>query len=195
MTALSFREAVEQTKEYLLSREIAKAIPMTREIQVQRMAQEVKRAIVGQDTLNFSDNLSIALPPPTLNLDGLIKDARRNPQAFDAVGLLTADFIEHGEEMPKELRDAAIARLKGQERPKREVNRRRGFIGDHWYRDFYIWNAFSDLVDKGMNPTRNDTSPPTSACDAVAQAMIELGERPNSYSGVSKVWISYEKQD
>jgi hypothetical protein len=43
--------------------------------------------------------------------------------------------------------------------------------------------------DLGLNPFRNETSPQTSACDAVALAFFEIGFKPTSYSGVKAIFL------
>lgn len=49
------------------------------------------------------------------------------------------------------------------------------------------------LVLDGMNATRNDASEPTSACDAVADALAELGLEPATFHGVKRVWLDFQK--
>ena len=47
-----------------------------------------------------------------------------------------------------------------------------------------------ELCDEfNLKPMRNDSSPPTSACDVVAQAMGELGLTPANYQSIRDLWL------
>ena len=54
-----------------------------------------------------------------------------------------------------------------------------------------IFQTVQDLVDyHGLNATRNDTGSPTSASDAVAEALCQLKQSPRSYYRVRRIWQS-----
>lgn len=53
-----------------------------------------------------------------------------------------------------------------------------------------VFHAVTCLVDAGVTATRNDASEPTSACDAVADAMEKLGRKPASPERVKKIWLN-----
>jgi hypothetical protein len=40
-----------------------------------------------------------------------------------------------------------------------------------------------------LTATRNDTSKHVSACDAVAEALRQLGLKPLSFNGVKRIWL------
>lgn len=62
-------------------------------------------------------------------------------------------------------------------------------------RNNLVFNMVSDLEHWGMNATRNEASPPTSACDAVAQAAIQANVAGlKSYESVRKIYASSRRQ-
>ncbi len=60
------------------------------------------------------------------------------------------------------------------------------------YAHFKIHCAIRRLVSEGMIATRNDASPPLSACDVVADALAELGLEPKTFHGVKRIWLAPE---
>lgn len=54
---------------------------------------------------------------------------------------------------------------------------------------FEIADYVKKCTDMGLSATRNDTSPATSACDAVSEALRLEGKEGQSYSNVKQVWL------
>jgi hypothetical protein len=84
----------------------------------------------------------------------------------------------------------AVAVLRGEK--KRPV-RHGKFAEGIGLRNTYIWLATRRLVKRGMIATRNDASPATNACDAVAEALKQLDENPASYASVKRIWNDWQR--
>lgn len=101
-----------------------------------------------------------------------------------------AFMIEAREPMPEHLRMVAAEFLRGTApRPKRKTGRK----ALSYLHSRIVW-AILQLKAEGMQVTRNDqpnvsSTNETSACDAVAKALRELGLRPGSFAGVKRIWL------
>lgn len=115
----------------------------------------------------------------------LIAASKLGGDEFLALRHLVAAALERGETLHPVVTEWLTSYLRGEivepktaGRPKRESTAIDGAIR----------RAVETLVAKGMTATRSDTSPHTSACDAVAKAMLELGLTPSSYGQVARIW-------
>jgi len=101
-----------------------------------------------------------------------------------------ASMIEAGEPMPEDLRMIAAEFLRGTApRPRRKTGRKE----ISYLHSRIVW-AILQLKAEGMQVTRNDephvsSRNETSACDAVAKALRELGLSPGSFAGVKRIWL------
>lgn len=115
--------------------------------------------------------------------------AKTDAGGFDALRLGIAHSLERGEELPPEARQWLVRHLRGEAtRPKAPAGRKNEF----WLHMF-IWMAVGNRVMDGMTATRNDASEATSACDAVADALVELGLEPATFHGVKRIWLRFER--
>ena len=132
------------------------------------------------------------------NDDGNVTEMRISRQyvGFDPVSRADAaiNSLQHGLPLDDEQRDIALFAL--WELQKSEAQKGRG-KGRPAGSDLHgsIWIIAHILSHAGMNLSRNNESAEaTSAFDAVADALRSLGEKPNSYSGVSGAFYSYPKK-
>jgi hypothetical protein len=110
--------------------------------------------------------------------------------SFDVLSVVAAKYLETDIPMPKILAQWAAAIMRGErKRPKRNGK----FANGTLERNTYIWPVTRKLVKSGMMATRNDESPPTSACDAVAKALKQLGESPTTYASVKRIWNDFQR--
>ena len=110
-------------------------------------------------------------------------------EGWDALRLGVARALEDGDAIPPEALRWLVHYLRSEtERPK-------GSAGRHNARGLHIAIVFAviRLVDCGMNATRNDASPPVSACDAVADALAQLKLSPTTFDAVKKIWLARRK--
>lgn len=116
----------------------------------------------------------------------LLAYAETSAEGFDLLCETVASMIEAGHRLPEDARGWVVDFLRGNvKRPKASAGR-----PQKRFNRFQIWSNVDRLVRDGkMLATRNDTSDETSACDAVATALRELGMEPASYSSVKKVWL------
>lgn len=107
---------------------------------------------------------------------------------FDALRLGIAHALQHGEELPPDASLWLVQYLRGEvTRPKAQAGRKH-----EQHLHSLIWIAVTMRVAEGMKATRNDVSQPTSACDAVAQALSELGLEPTTFFAVKRIWQRFE---
>lgn len=120
----------------------------------------------------------------------LVAWASVDREGWDVLRLGLANAIDRGDEIPREALQWLARHLRG------EIERPDGTPGTHDAEGLHvaIFMAVHMLAQKGMKPTRNDASEPTSACDAVAKAMAEIGLQPATFYGVKKVWLAKKKQ-
>jgi hypothetical protein len=81
------------------------------------------------------------------------------------------------------------AYLRGEVTAPKERGRPRASTHDT-ARDDAIRQAVQSLIDHGATATRNETSPPQSACDAVAEAMRLLNLKPASFGAIQNIWAN-----
>lgn len=119
----------------------------------------------------------------------LLNWAEADAGGFASLRLGIAYGLERGEELPPDAVQWLVRYLRGEvTRPKARAGRR----NESWLH-MLIWSAVGCRVQNGMKATRNDASEPTSACDAVADAMAELGLEPATFESVKRIWFRHEK--
>jgi enoyl-CoA hydratase/carnithine racemase len=119
----------------------------------------------------------------------LLAWAETDAGGFDVLRLGVAHSLEQGEELPPEALQWLVRYLHGDlTRPKARAGRK-----DEYWLHQVIWMAVTIRVDEGMTATRNDESRSPSACDAVADALKELGLEPTTFHSVKRIWLRFER--
>jgi hypothetical protein len=116
-----------------------------------------------------------------------IEFTRSHPDAFDSLRLGIAHKIDTRRQLSEREADwladylkEKITRPSAGRGPLRRL-RHQALIGI---------NVAHVSYQHGLKPTRNDASPPHSACDAVAEAMKNLGLKPSSYKRIKEHWLA-----
>ena len=109
---------------------------------------------------------------------------------FDALRFGVADKIEKGASLHPLMTKWLTDYLKGVVVPPKSRSGRGEADGLH----HLITRAVDNLKELGMSATRNDVSPSTSACDAVAKALSELGLSPTTFEGVKRIWNNWLRE-
>jgi hypothetical protein len=145
----------------------------------------IERALAPENVARFGD-AARSLGPEALRRNStlLLSLARRTSAHFDMLRLGVADALERGETLPPEVLDWLERFLRCEEAPppKKMGRPREAFL------HVIICFAVKALNEAGLSVARRPDAPPLSACDAVAQAMAELGRTPCTFSGVRDVW-------
>ena len=118
-------------------------------------------------------------------LSKLIEASRSSPLVYRALELSLRRLRDTQKPIPSELLDWALDVAAGTRRyPKLgpEPNPYKNQV-----RDAMIIETVRILVECGLTATRNEASPPESACDAVSQVLSKHGVGLG-YEGVAKVW-------
>ncbi|MEJ6501408.1 MAG: hypothetical protein QNL54_07895 [Rhodobacterales bacterium] len=92
--------------------------------------------------------------------------------------------VESGRPIPAEFREHASAFMRGE----LGLNRKAGIKEKSYLHSRIVW-AVAWLTHEGLAATRNDRSEPTSACDAVADALAELSLSPMTFASVKRIWL------
>ena len=125
----------------------------------------------------------------TKKIEQVVRNAPNTAANFDIAAAIAATYMETGILMPETLAKWAAAVLRGeQKRPVRHGK----FAEGTGLRNTNIWEVTRILVKRGMTATRNDVSPATSACDAVAEALKQMEESPSSYASVKRIWNEFQ---
>ena len=123
-------------------------------------------------------------------IERLIVLAEASTIAHDALVDVAASMVRNGFPFKGKMRDWVADHLQGKvTRSGRSGRLRAQTLG----RDLYIIGAIIELVERGLSATRNDVSAPTSACDAVSDALRHLDVSPRSYSSVKRIWLNAER--
>lgn len=93
--------------------------------------------------------------------------------------------IAGGDPIPSSLREMAASLMTGD---VNEPRRKAGAKETAYLHSRIMW-AVELLKNSGMTATRNDESKPVSACDAVADALGQLGLKPITFSRVKRIWL------
>ena len=163
---LPYSEAVQRSKKYIqscLSEELSK-----------HASGEFMATHIGVQMLR-------------LETSRLLAWAETDAGGFDRLRLGIAYFLEKGEELPPDVLKWLVRHLRG------DVNRPKAWAGrknKHWLH-MHIYLAVLAREREGMTATRNDASESISACDAVADALAELGQKPKTFDGVKRIWLQY----
>lgn len=177
MTEISFREAVERSKKLLLSG-LTSGFAPTADGEYMQVAFEppLARTTLGVNMLRKKP-------------DELLAWAESEAEGFDTAKMGIAYALEQSETLPDAARLWLAKVLRGEvSRPKAKAGRRE----KEWL-NLLICIAIQHRVADGMDPTRNDASDPLSACDAVAEALAELGLTPTTFDSVKRIWKRMNK--
>ncbi|MET4100626.1 hypothetical protein ABIE58_000037 [Roseovarius sp. MBR-78] len=174
-----------------------KAAPKSKRIEYREAVKTSKSLIQSGLGEKFEDhksgrhfNMSMGVTLIRSKPDKLLAWAKADPAGFEALRLGVAHALEHGEDFAPEIHDWLVQFLRGEaDRPKASAGRH----GNHWLHQLIMMVVYA-LVSQGMTATRNDASEPTSACDAMADALSELGMEPATFHGVKRVWLNMEKR-
>lgn len=117
------------------------------------------------------------------------------PEYLNANEPLHRDVLRHafarkiadGDPIPSKLREMAASLMTGD---LSEPRRKAGAKEARYLHSRIMW-AVELLRHSGMTATRNDESKPVSACDAVADALGQLGLKPITFSRVKRIWLEY----
>lgn len=120
----------------------------------------------------------------------LVAWAKADREGWDALRLGVATAVARGDEIPPEAAEWLALNLRG------EIERPHGTPGTHDAEGLHvaIYLAVHTLVQSGTKASRNDASEAASACDAVAEALAEIGLKPATFYGVKKVWLAMKKE-
>lgn len=184
----TFEEAVQVAKKCLLRGRVSECDEISRQALIRIWASHAEALSLGDGWIGERDFLAVKVNADAMNIPELVEAASWNPLAFRAAGLLSAQLLERGEQLPSELLPLATEMLKGKKPPPTPADQKKGNHAQTWWRKYYVWKAVEELLDLGFKPTRNIASEHVSACDAVAEAMRQLRARPMSYGGVYDYW-------
>jgi hypothetical protein len=122
----------------------------------------------------------------------LLKSAADNCDSYDMLrfGLANTLILDPDYDPPKAVRLWLSEYLQG------NVKRPKGGTGRYSSQGLHvsIWVVIRHLEKLGFVATRNDTSPATSACDVVADALDQLDLEPREYFSVKKIWFAQKKR-
>lgn len=123
----------------------------------------------------------------TNELSRVIEASRTQALSFDALTRAIGYLLRRDKALPEILTDwlakMLLAEITRPPVPKRFT---RGWPGSAEHRDLLIYEVVVRLAEKGLQPTRSESKGTASGCEAVAQAMTLLKQKPASYSGVSR---------
>jgi len=142
-----------------------------------------------QEIIEIETSFEPSSSGPKIPIEQMISRAENNAANFDILAVIAAAYIDAGVLMPKTLGQWAMAVLRGE---KKRPARHGKFAEGTGLRNLHIWEVTRILVKRGMTATRNDVSPATSACDAVAEALKQMEESPSSYASVKRIWNKFQ---
>lgn len=116
--------------------------------------------------------------------------------SYDALTRAAAELLIRGEALPPPLAEFAARALRAPDaRPAVPTRFSRGWPGATDERDVMIYDLVNRLCRAGFAPSRNETSPPVSACDVVARAGALSGKCPSAYSTIWKIYSDVKKRE
>jgi hypothetical protein len=118
----------------------------------------------------------------------LLEKSKSSHLAFVTLKEGLAALLEEGHELSEQERNWLVRWL----REEISQPRKRGAKGKA-FAHFEVYQIVVDLFCKDINPFRNEASLPLSGCDAVADAMGELGLEPCTYSSVKSAFTKMRK--
>lgn len=128
---------------------------------------------------------SMVRRPKPVGIEKILQRSLSDARWFDAAKKIAVSMLTYGEEMPAELSQFAAGILSGEIQRPSDRGRKARF-----HRRLDTISLVKRGVEFGFPATRNDESPPESACDAVAYAYQSNGLQPSSFSRVKAIWIS-----
>ena len=149
---------------------------------------EMRRLGEHQEIIELDSKIEPNSSDYIKKIEQVVRNAPNTAANFDIAAAIAATYVETGIFMPETLAKWAAAVLRGEQ--KRPV-RRGKFAEGTGLRNIHIWEVARILVKRGMTATRNDVSPATSACDAVAEALKQMEESPSSYASVKRIWNEF----
>jgi hypothetical protein len=164
-----YREAVERAKQGI--RAGLDSDPLWMMIEESAAARAIRIAA-------SADNIALILDWAEGEADG-----------FDALKRGVCYGLEHGENLHPDVMQWLLKYLRGQiVRPASKAGRKKA----EWS-EWRIYFEVKRLQDAGITATRNEASEATSACDAVGDALGDLGLSPTSYASISRIWFRINK--
>lgn len=180
-------------------------------VAVERVRDYLYKALAGSDRESAeelaSDHLLFFAVTPHISLDEngagfdretdlLLQAKMGDPAAWEATRQLAAYHLENGDHLSPELSKFAAGILSKTNKKPVPLNRDgKPARKNTDLRNPIITEAVIRLVeaDVGINPTRNKTSPPHSACDYVAEILVSLGD-PKDWDAVRKIYDTYAEE-
>ena len=121
-------------------------------------------------------------------LPELLEGAQTSPLDFQAVQAALSSLREENMPIPSQLNEWALDVASGKVKCPSVRPGRSPYT--NVVRNEWIARTVQSLVDCGLRATRNETSAPESACDAVSEALHVHGVEL-SFDSVAKIWRSY----
>jgi hypothetical protein len=150
---------------------------------------EMRRLGEHQEIIELDSKYEPNSSDHTIAIEQVVRNAANNAANFDIGAAIAVSYLENGILIAKTLAKWAAAVLRGEKkRPVRHGKCAEGTL----LRNINIREVTRILVKRGMTATRNDVSPATSACDAVAEALKQMEESPSSYASVKRVWNEFQ---
>lgn len=150
---------------------------------------------------NFAEALAITLKALDETLwvtafesdpETVVELSKTDPKYFEGLRLSVGALVIENKPLPDPYRKWLYAFLyDAVVPPKQPAGRRKTPLNEEM-----VIDLVSDLVELGMQATRNDaTTHNDTACDAVAAALRKSGKQPQSYDRVKKIWLKLKKNN
>lgn len=128
-------------------------------------------------------------------LKSFVEDSENNGLVFDGLSRVAGRLILRGSDLGIVLSHWVGRRLLEEvSRPLRSRRFRKAWPGENEELELILYDTVRELVELGLSSTRNDASPPLSACDAVAAAMGLHGAKPTSYKEIKRIYLKIKKR-
>lgn len=130
---------------------------------------------------------------PIAEFRRLAEYALGDAQLFQIAGAVALQCLRTRtlDHQPKEVAAFLDRWVTGAGKPSGKVPKKAALNG----RDVMLWSLVSGMVWHGLSATRNDASPPLSACDAVAEGARKAGlSGATSYESVRKIYMTIQKE-
>ncbi|MGV8997291.1 MAG: hypothetical protein ACOH12_10140 [Parvibaculaceae bacterium] len=150
---------------------------------------QIRENAKHEETIELKTSYKVNSSDTETQINRMIVEDKDDAAIFDILSTIAAAYLDSGMCVPEMLGHWAADVLLGE---KKRPARRGKFEEGTGLRNTAIWLATRRLVHRGMIATRNDASAPTSACDAVAEALKLLGESPTTYASVKRIWNEFE---
>ena len=119
----------------------------------------------------------------------LIEDSQSSDVSFQALQQIVRSLRRNKKAIPPELQEWTLDVADGTSVGPQPRRGRKSFTNQ--VRDEVIAGTVQTLVNCGLTATRNEATPPKSACDAVSEALQAYGVQL-SHHGVAKIWRSHK---